>query len=180
MTDNSAKPGSGPAGLPGRTADAIDRFIDWIGRGTAWICFLMVVVVATNVILRYLFRIGPVSLQELEWHLLSPIALIGMSYALRHDDHVRVDILYDDFGPKLQEVIDLIVAIATVVISAILIKLSFNFVYQAYAIGEGSPDPGGLPHRFLLRAFIPLGFALLMLQALAQGIRSVLHLKGAV
>ncbi len=180
MTDNSAKPGSGPAGLAGRTADSIDRFIDWIGRGTAWTCFLMVVVVATNVILRYLFRIGPVSLQELEWHLLSPIALIGMSYALRHNAHVRVDILYDGFSPKLQEVIDLIVAIATVVISVILIKLSFNFVYQAYAIGEGSPDPGGLPHRFLLRAFIPLGFALLMLQAFARGIRSVLVLKGAV
>ncbi|MCZ6447072.1 MAG: TRAP transporter small permease subunit [Alphaproteobacteria bacterium] len=180
MTDNSAKPGSGPAGLAGRTADAIDRFIDWFGRGTAWTCLLIVLIVATNVILRYLFRIGPVSLQELEWHLLSPIALIGMSYALRHDDHVRVDILYDDFSPKVREMIDLFVAIATVVISVILIKLSFNFVYQAYAIGEGSPDPGGLPHRFLLRAFIPLGFALLMLQALARGIRSVLVLKGAV
>ncbi len=176
MTDT----GSGSAGLPGRTADAIDRFIDWIGRGTAWICLLMVLIVATNVILRYLFRIGPVSLQELEWHLMSPIALIGMSYAMRHKAHVRVDILYDDFGPKVQQVIDLFAAIVTVIVSVILIKLSFDFVYQAYAIGEGSPDPGGLPYRFLLRAFIPLGFALLMLQALAQGIRSVLHLKGAV
>ena len=172
--------GSKPDGLAVATADAIDRFIDWIGRGTAWICLLMVLIVATNVILRYLFRIGPVSLQELEWHLMSPIALIGMSYAMRHKAHVRVDVLYDDFGPKVQQVIDLFAAITTVIVSVILIKLSFDFVYQAYAIGEGSPDPGGLPHRFLLRAFIPLGFALLMLQAIAQGIRSVLHLKGAV
>ncbi len=178
MINNSAKPGSGPNGLADRTADAIDRFIDWIGRSTAWICLLIVLVVAINVILRYLFRIGPVSLQELEWHLMSPIALIGMSYAMRHNAHVRVDILYDGFGPKVQAVIDLLVAIATVIISVILIKLSFYFVYQAYAIGEGSPDPGGLPHRFLLRAFIPLGFALLTLQAFAQGIRSVLRLKG--
>ena len=180
MIDDSAKPGSGPAGLPGRTADAIDRFIDWIGRGTAWICLLIVLIVATNVILRYLFRIGPVSLQELEWHLMSPIALIGMSYAMRHKAHVRVDILYDGFGPKVQQVIDLFAAIVTVIVSVILIKLSFDFAYQAYAIGEGSPDPGGLPYRFLLRAFIPLGFALLALQAIAQGIRLVAHLKGKV
>ena len=98
MTGKSA-PSDGPAAS---VADKIDRFIDWVGRGTAWICLLIVVVVATNVILRYLFRIGPVSLQELEWHLMSPIALIGMSYALRHDDHVRVDIFYDGFSLRLR------------------------------------------------------------------------------
>ena len=80
----------------------------------------------------------------------------------------------------MQAVIDLVVAIVTVIVSVIVIQLSFNFVYQAYSIGEGSPDPGGLPYRFLLRAFIPLGFALLTLQALALGIRSALHLKGKV
>lgn len=180
MIDNRAETGPGSNGIAVKTADAIDRFIDWIGRGTAWICLLIVLVVATNVILRYLFRIGPVSLQELEWHLMSPIALIGMSYAMRHSAHVRVDILYDGFGPRVQALIDLFAAIVTVIIAVILIKLSFNFVYQAYSIGEGSPDPGGLPHRFLLRAFIPAGFALLMLQAIAHGIRVALHLKGKV
>ncbi len=178
MIDKSAKPGSGPPGLAVSTADAIDRFIDWIGRGTAWTCLLIVLVVANNVILRYMFRIGPVSLQEVEWHLLSPIALIGMSYALRHNDHVRVDIFYEDFGPKVQAVIGLFVAIATVIISVILIQLSFNFAYQAYAIVEGSPDPGGLPHRFLLRSFIPLGFILLAVQAVANVIRKALFLRG--
>ncbi len=176
MTDTSSRP-AGPATT---IADAIDRFIDWIGRGTAWICLIMVLIVATNVILRYMFRIGPVSLQELEWHLMSPIALIGMSYALRHNAHVRVDILYDAFSRRGQLVVDLFAALVTVVVSVILVKLSFNFVYQAYSIGEGSPDPGGLPYRFLLRAFIPLGFALLMLQAIAQGIRAGLRLKGTV
>ncbi len=178
MIKKRAEPGSGPDDPAVSFADAIDCFIDWIGRGTAWICLLIVVVVATNVILRYLLRIGPVSLQELEWHLLSPIALIGMSYALRHHDHVRVDIFYDGFSPKLQAIVDLMAAILTVVISVIIIRLSFNFVYQAYSIGEGSPDPGGLPHRFLLRSFIPLGFVLLTLQAFAQGIRSVRFLSG--
>ena len=158
-------------------SDVLESVIDWIGRGTAWLCLGMVVLVAINVILRYLFRIGPVSLQELEWHLMSPIALIGMSYALRHGDHVRVDIFFERFGRTLQEFIDLVAAIVTVIIAIIIIKLSLGFVYQAYAIGEGSPDPGGLPYRFLLRAFIPLGFALLAVQAFAQAIRHGLYLR---
>jgi TRAP-type mannitol/chloroaromatic compound transport system permease small subunit len=167
-----------PGGRAASAADGIDKFIDWVGRGTAWICLAIVLIVAFNVILRYLFSIGPMSLQELEWHLMSPIALIGMSYALRHGDHVRVDIFFDGFSPKLQAVIDLIAAILMVIVSLIVIKLSLNFVYQAYSLGEGSPDPGGLPYRFLLRAFIPLGFFLLALQAAANVIRKALFLRG--
>lgn len=161
----------------GSAVNIIDRFIDWVGRGTAWICLSIVLIVACNVILRYLFRIGPMSLQELEWHLMSPIALIGMSYALHHGDHVRVDIFFDGFSPKLQATVDLIASILMVIVSLIIVKLSLNFVYQAYSLGEGSPDPGGLPYRFLLRAFIPLGFILLAMQAFANVIRSGLLLR---
>jgi TRAP-type mannitol/chloroaromatic compound transport system permease small subunit len=109
---------------------------------------------------------------------MSPIALIGMSYAMRHGDHVRVDILFQRFSRTLQVWIDLLAAIVTVVIAIVIFKLSLGFVHQAYAIGEGSPDPGGLPYRFLLRAFIPLGFALLAIQAAAQAIRDGLYLFG--
>jgi TRAP-type mannitol/chloroaromatic compound transport system permease small subunit len=159
-------------------SDRLDSVIDWTGRGTAWICLVLVLLVAFNVILRYAFRLGPVALQELEWHLMSPIALVGMSYALRHGDHVRVDIFFDRFGRTLQEWIDLTASVVTVVVAVIIFKLSLGFVDQAYSIGEGSPDPGGLPHRFLLRAFIPLGFALLGVQALANAIRHGLYLFG--
>ena len=159
-------------------SDFLESIVDWTGRGTAWICLILVLLVAFNVILRYAFRLGPVALQELEWHLMSPIALIGMSYAMRHGDHVRVDIFFDRFRKPLREFIDLTAAIVTVVIAVIIFKLSLGFVDQAYAIGEGSPDPGGLPHRFLLRSFIPLGFALLAIQAVAQAIRHGLYFVG--
>jgi len=159
-------------------SDRLESVIDWTGRGTAWICMVLVLLVAFNVILRYAFRLGPVALQELEWHLMSPIALVGMSYALRHGDHVRVDIFFDRFSRTLQEWIDLTASVVTVVIAVIIFKLSLGFVDQAYSIGEVSPDPGGLPHRFLLRAFIPLGFALLGVQALANTIRHGLYLFG--
>lgn len=163
---------------PSPAADAMESVIDWTGRGTAWICLILVLLVAFNVILRYVFRLGPVALQELEWHLMSPIALIGMSYAMRHRDHVRVDIFFDRFSKTFQEWIDLIAALATIIVSIVIFKLSLGFVHQAYMIGEGSPDPGGLPYRFLLRSFIPLGFGLLALQAAAQAIRHGLYVFG--
>ena len=165
-------------GVRSPIADGLEYVVDLTGRGTAWICMFIVVLVAFNVILRYAFRMGPVALQELEWHLMSPIALIGMSYALRHGDHVRVDIFYEKFSRTLQESIDLIAALVTIAIAIIIFKLSLGFVEQAYSIGEGSPDPGGLPYRFLLRSFIPLGFALLAVQALAKAIRHGLFLLG--
>lgn len=151
-------------------AGVLETFIDRFGRWTAWSALVLVVLVANNVILRYLFRIGPVSLQELEWHLISPIALIGMSYAMRHGEHVRVDIFYEKFSATVQQWIDLIAAVTTIIVSVVIIKLSFGFVEQAYVAGEISPDPGGLHYRFLLKSFIPFGFFLLSLQALAQAL----------
>lgn len=159
-----------------RVSDAIECGIDWIGRWTSWVALIQVALVAFDVILRYLFRVGPVSLQELEWHLISPIALVGMSYAMRHGDHVRVDILYEKFPAAVRELIDLAAAVAAVIVSIVIFKLSLVLVVQAYVSGEISPDPGGLPYRFLLKSFIPFGFSLLALQATAQALRSGIRL----
>lgn len=153
--------------------DGIDAFVDAIGRVFAWACIAQVALVGTNVILRYLFRIGPMELQELEWHLISPIALIGMSYALRHDDHVKVDIFYDMFRVETQNFVDLLAALALIVISILIIDFSIGFVGQAYFIDEGSPDPGGLPHRWLLRSFIPVGFAILTMQSVSNLLKTL-------
>ncbi|MFQ5774335.1 MAG: TRAP transporter small permease subunit [Kiloniellaceae bacterium] len=159
-----------------RLSDVLEAFIDGIGRWASWAALALVVLVAVNVILRYAFRIGPVSLQELEWHLISPIALIGIAYAMRHGAHVQVDIFYEKFPETVRQAIDLAAALATAIISAIIIKLSLGYVEQSYVASEISPDPGGLPLRFLLKSFIPLGFALLLLQAVAQAARNLLFL----
>ena len=165
-----AAPSSGLA----RLADRIDAFNDLVGRWTAWCTLAIVLVVACNVTLRYLFRIGPVWMQELEWHLISPIALIGMAYAMRYNEHVRIDMFYEKFKPSTRAWVDLAVAAATLAVAGVIFALSLTQVEYAYTSGEGSTDPGGLPYRFLLKAFIPLGFALVALQALAHGARSVL------
>ena len=157
---------------------AIDRLTERIGEAVSWLSLVIVIVMAVNVLLRYFFRTGSVWAQELEWHLLVPLILFGMSYALRHGEHVRVDIFYARFSPRTQGIVDLISALLAIAISAIIIYLSLGYVEQAYSIGEKSPDPGGLTHRFLLKALIPIGFTLLFAQSIAVAIAAIDRLRG--
>lgn len=158
-------------------AARIERFVDRVGRGISWLALVIVVLMSVNVILRYLFSIGSVWSQELEWHLLVPLILFGTSYAMRHGEHVRVDIVYGRLSEKKRKVVDLIAALLAVAVAALFIWLSLHYVQQAYEIDEGSPDPGGLPHRFLLKGLIPLGFALLLAQAIASALKSFAELR---
>lgn len=148
----------------------IERFIDQVGQVVSWLALVIVALMSLNVVLRYLFSVGSVWAQELEWHLLVPLILFGSSYALRHGEHVRVDIVYGTFSSRTKLLVDLLSSLLVIAISALFIWFSLHYVEQAYVIDEGSPDPGGLPHRYLLKALLPVGFALL----LAQGIAGVL------
>ena len=112
-------------------------------------------------------------MQELEWHLLAVTALIGMSYGVNRGDEVRVDMLYSRYGPRAKAVVDLVSAVLTILVALFLFKVSLAYVAQSYAFLEGSPDPGGLSYRFVLKAFIPIGFALLALQAVVQIAKAV-------
>jgi len=155
-----------------KLAGGIDSFIDVVGRITAWSSFALAVVMGSNVLLRYGFSYGSVWAQELEWHLMAPICLFGMSYALRHGEHVRVDVLYDTFSPKTKALVNLIAAILAMLLSVLVIRLSWNYVGQSWSMSEGSANPGGIPARYILKALIPLGFALFFVQSLAEAIRS--------
>lgn len=156
---------------------SIERMVDLIGRATSWLAVVIVVLMATNVILRYLFSFGSVWAQELEWHLLAPLILFGMSYALLHGEHVRVDVMYANFSARNKLVVDLISQLLCIAISLIVIWLSAKYVMQSYVIGETSSDPGGLPYRWVLKALIPIGFVLLALQSVAIAISTIAKLK---
>lgn len=160
-------------------AGRIETLIDVIGRLAAWTTFVLVAVMASNVLLRYLFATGTVWAQELEWHLMAPIVLFGMSYALRHGDHVRVDVLYAGFSPRVKRGVDLVAALLSAAVALAVIELSWRYVLQSWSIGEGSANPGGIPYRYVLKSLIPIGFALLFLQSLAEAARSLIALRRA-
>jgi TRAP-type mannitol/chloroaromatic compound transport system permease small subunit len=154
-----------------RLADRIDAFIDLAGRVTAWSSFALAIVMAGNVLLRYVLHTGSVWSQELEWHLMAPICLFGMSYALRHGEHVRVDVLFAGFSPRAKSFVEFVSSLLLVAISLIVIWLSIPYVNQSWSIGEGSANPGGIPARYLLKALIPVGFVLMAVQGVGQAIR---------
>jgi TRAP-type mannitol/chloroaromatic compound transport system permease small subunit len=162
-----------------RLAGGIDDFIEAVGRVTAWSSFALALVMGGNVLLRYVFHTGSVWSQELEWHLMSPICLFGMSYALRHGEHVRVDVLFAGFSNRTKNFIEFISSLILMAISLIVIKLSIGYVAQAWWIGEGSANPGGIPGRYILKGLIPIGFALMFAQAFAHAIRFYLAWRRA-
>lgn len=176
VADIHRGPGASVAEALGAIAGALDRVVDALGRAAAWSGLALVLVMAGNVLLRYAFRTGSVAMQELEWHLMSPLALLCIGYAIRHDGHVRVDILYGRMGPRAQQVIELVSCLLALALCVLVVKLSIPYVMQSYNIGERSSDPGGLGHRWILKAMIPAGFAILGVHSLASVLRATVPL----
>ena len=106
-------------------------------------------------------------MQELEWHLFAAMFMFGIAYTLKEDDHVRVDILYDTLSKRKQAVINIFGAIVFALpITILIFYYSIDYTLEAYNMGEGSADPGGLPHRWIVRSVIPLSSVFLMLAIL--------------
>ena len=162
-----------------RLADGIDAFVDLVGRATSWLALVLAMVMGGNVFLRYGFSLGWIWTQELEWHLLVPIVLFGMSYALLHRDHVRVDVLFDRFSTRNKHLVDIIAAIIGMAFAALVIWLSLPYVWQSWIIGEESSNPGGIPWRYVIKAAIPIGFALYFAQSMSAAIRAALAYRSA-
>ena len=156
------------------TIESVERLIDRVGRLTLWIALLMIGLVAINVLLRYSMSLGSVWAQELEWHLLASLILLGICHALQRGDNVRVDVFYASYKPRTKYVVDLVSLALLLAVSLLFIKLSIPYVMQSYGIGERSPDPGGLTHRWVIKALIPLGYVLVSIQCGAAIARRML------
>lgn len=159
------------------TTRAIDAFSEWVGKATAWIVLAMVILVSYDVTMRYFFRSGSIALQELEWHFFSIIFLIGGSYTLKHDGHVRLDLFYRSrFMNDLRRAwLNLLGGLVILIPFCILIIVSsWPFLSQSFTYMEGSPDPGGLPYRWVLKSAIPIGFLLLLIHGIGEIVKNLI------
>jgi len=159
---------------------AINRFTETTGKLSSWLVLLLVLLTCYDVIMRYMFHHGSVGLQELEWHLFALIFLLGSAHTLKHDGHVRVDILYRSqrLTDRHRAWIDIIGTLLFLMPFCVLVLISsWPFAYNAYLYQEGSPDPGGLPYRFILKSAILLGFLLLLIQSIAELIKNIRYLR---
>ena len=157
----------------------IDNMNEWVGSGVAWATLGLVLVVFVDVVMRYLLNKSYVFTQELEWHLFGFIFLIGAGYTLLHDGHVRVDIIYQRLGIKGRAWTNLLGVILFLIPGCIMvISTSWQFVANSFSMMEGSPDPGGIPFRFIIKGCIPVGFTLLLLQGFSLGLHSFMQILG--
>ena len=159
-------------------AHFLDQIVARLGRATAWLTLLLVLLVAGDVLFRYVWHVSSVAEQEFEWHVLAVIALIGASYTLQQGEHVRVDIFYQRYSPQVKRWLDILMPALVIVPTMLFIAvLSLKFVSMSWEVAEGSPDPGGLPGRYLIKAFVPLGFFLVALQGIAMTLYGITQLN---
>lgn len=162
-----------------RFCAVIDAFSDWLGRVVAWLTLLLVLVVFLVVLLRYVFGIGSVALQESALYLHAPIFLLGATYTLRHDRHVRVDVVYRLLGKKGRALLDLLGTLLLLLpLCGFLVWSSWDYVAMAWTIREGSREAGGLPLVFVLKTLLPVAALLLAVQGLAEAGKRLLVLLG--
>nr|NJM02345.1 TRAP transporter small permease subunit [Desulfobacula sp.] len=153
---------------------------EWIGKVVVTSAvILFILVIFSNVILRYVFNTSFVFMSELEWHVFAFVFLMGAGYTLLHEGHVRVDIFYSLMDRKKKALINFLGVFIFLIPSCyVVLTTTIPWAIVSYQIGEVSIDPGGIPARFLIKAVLPLGYFLMLIQGLILGIKSFYILRG--
>lgn len=168
---------TGKSGLA-RLSELIDAFSLWSGRAISWLTLGMVLVTFVVVVLRYLFDLGWIWMQESVTWMHALVFMLGAAYTLARDEHVRVDIVYRDVSSQRQALVNLLgAALLLLPTAGFILWASWDYAATSWSIGERSREAGGLRGLFLLKTVIPLTALMLALQGIAQVARSVLVLR---
>ena len=149
-----------------------------VGHAVSWLTLLMVLVTFLVVVLRYLFDIGSVALQESIVYMHACVFLLGAAYTLQKNCHVRVDILYQKLSAKQQAYIELFGTCFLLLPTMLFILLmSWQYVGDSWSVLEGSREAGGLPGVFLLKSVIIVMTVLMLIQGLANSLTAIQNIK---
>ncbi|KIC17409.1 MULTISPECIES: TRAP transporter large permease subunit [unclassified Leisingera] len=147
----------------------IDNAVKGTGNLVMWANLLLVLAVVSQVALRYMLNQNYPKLDEIQWHFYGLVTMIGISYALVTDSHVRVDVLHMQLSRRARRIIE-VIGILTLLVPFIylMIDQGYDYFYESWRVSERSDSPTGLPARWALKAVIPLSFVLLAAAALAR------------
>ena len=160
-------------------ARLIDALNDAVGRFTAWAALAMVIVQFAVVVLRHVFGLGSIMLQESVVYLHAILFMVGSGYTLLHVGHVRVDIFYRHAAARKKALIDLAgVVIFLIPVCLLIWWVSWPYVVNSWLIFEGSRETSGIQAVFLLKTVIPLFSALTLMQGISLAARSLIVLAG--
>lgn len=157
----------------------VDRMSNVVGRAVSVLCTGLVLLIVYDVIMRYAFRQTFVWMQELEWHAFALIFLWGAAYTFQEDGHVRVDVFYQRWSPLRKAWIDLGgILLFLLPFCAVIFHSAWLYTADAWQVREGSPDPSGLPARYLIKGAVVVGFGLLILQGLEEARKKIKFIQG--
>jgi TRAP-type mannitol/chloroaromatic compound transport system permease small subunit len=158
-----------------RAIDAVNERLSWIAD---WLVFLSCLISAGNAFSRYAFSISSNAWLEIQWYMFGAVVMLGASYTLRRNEHVRVDIVYSNLSTRRQIGIDIFGGVLFLLpATLILTYLSWPVFHNSWVEGEISGNAGGLI-RWPIKIFLPLGFALLSLQGISELIKRIAMLTG--
>jgi len=156
----------------------LDRIAKYSGHLAAILVVVLSLLVAYDAVMRYLFSAGSIALQEVEWHLFDVIFLLGLTYALKHDKHVRVDIFFERYSKETRAIVQILSMLLLVIpFSLVFLSDSIDMFTQSYLQNEISSDPGGLTHRYVIKGVLVLAFMLLAIQALSEMLKAYHRLE---
>lgn len=160
---------------------ALDSASEWFGRTLAWLIILMMLIQFAIVLLRYVFSVNSVFMQELVMYMHAAVFMLAAAYTLRHDGHVRVDIFYRKMTPRRQALINLCgIVFLLMPVMIFIIASSLGYVSNSWRILESSPDYGGIPAVFLLKTLIPLFALFMIIQGAIELVRNAYILTGRI
>ena len=159
---------------------AIEIITEQTGKAFSWLTTCLVILICLDVLLRYAFSSTRVWVIELEWHLFALLFLMAAAYTLKADQHVRVDLFYSKWSDQNKAWVNFLGTVVFLIPWCIVIIVAgFQYAENSWAFREGSPDPGGFPARYVIKFAIVAGFALLLIQAVAEAIKSLLVIRAS-
>lgn len=169
---STTAPTAGPSGivLPVTAFSRhADRVIGWAGETASLLWTVLMLVIVFQVVLRYVFGIGSIMLEETQWHLYAVGFMLGLSFTEVHERNVRIDVLSENFSQKARLWIELFgITVFLLSFSLLVIWFAVPFVVTSWQLNEVSAAPGGLPYRWVLKSFLVTAFALLALAGLSR------------
>jgi TRAP-type mannitol/chloroaromatic compound transport system permease small subunit len=159
-------------------ADAVDRLDEQVGQALKWLVLFSSLISAGNALMRYTIHYSSNAWLEIQWYMFGAMFLLAAGYALKHEEHVRVDVFFSKMSPRTQAWVDVVGTVLFLMPMALIIAwLSIPMVVNSIRIQEHSSDAGGLL-RWPIKIMIPLGFALLAVQAIAEIIKKTAIARG--
>lgn len=155
-------------------AARLDQVVKGVGHVAMWANVLLIIAIISQVGMRYTLGLNFPKLDELQWHLYAVTTMIGVSYALTTDAHVRVDVLRINFSHRAQRVIEILgIVVLILPFCYLMIDQGIDYFNDSYRVNERSDSPTGLPARWLLKSVIPISFILIAIAAIARLIHDV-------